>query len=173
LVLCYLGLYALGRFLLELIRTDTTFRLWGLSRNGWVSLGVVVGASVWLVLRERHHPTPEPALAGAEGTDDTGVLDEADGPEGPDGEREPATVSAGRVQTAGAADAGPAEAAPPDTGGGDSPPAATGPSTAQPPARDSAKAAEAGAVNNEGGPEPSPPSEEPARDRSSADGNAS
>ncbi|MGA7271670.1 MAG: hypothetical protein WB239_11405, partial [Acidimicrobiia bacterium] len=30
------------RFLLELIRTDTTFRFLGLSRNGWVSLGAVI-----------------------------------------------------------------------------------------------------------------------------------
>src|SRR6266542_1004379 len=36
-VLCYLGMYAFGRFLLELIRTDTTFRLLGLSRNAWVA----------------------------------------------------------------------------------------------------------------------------------------
>jgi len=38
----YLAGYAMVRFLLELIRTDTTFRFWGLSRNGWVSIGVVV-----------------------------------------------------------------------------------------------------------------------------------
>jgi prolipoprotein diacylglyceryltransferase len=30
------------RFLLELIRTDTTFRFVGLSRNAWVSLAVIV-----------------------------------------------------------------------------------------------------------------------------------
>lgn len=39
--------YGLMRFLLELIRTDTTFRLVGLSRNGWVSIGAMfVGAAV-------------------------------------------------------------------------------------------------------------------------------
>jgi prolipoprotein diacylglyceryl transferase len=38
----YLVGYAMMRFLLELIRTDTTFRLLGISRNGWVSLGAVV-----------------------------------------------------------------------------------------------------------------------------------
>lgn len=41
-----IGVYFLGygliRFLLELIRTDTTYRLLGLSRNGWVSIGVVL-----------------------------------------------------------------------------------------------------------------------------------
>ena len=38
----YLVGYAAMRFMLELIRTDTTYRLLGISRNGWVSLGVVV-----------------------------------------------------------------------------------------------------------------------------------
>lgn len=41
-----IGIYFLGygliRFLMELIRTDTTFRFLGLSRNGWVSVGVIV-----------------------------------------------------------------------------------------------------------------------------------
>jgi prolipoprotein diacylglyceryl transferase len=40
------GIYFLGygaiRFLMELIRTDTTWRLLGLSRNGWVSVGVMI-----------------------------------------------------------------------------------------------------------------------------------
>ena len=40
------GIYFLGygfiRFLMELIRTDTTFRFLGLSRNGWVSIGVMI-----------------------------------------------------------------------------------------------------------------------------------
>ena len=55
-VLAYLGLYAVGRFLLELIRTDTTYRLFGLSRNAYVSLAVVVGAGAWLYLREIRRP---------------------------------------------------------------------------------------------------------------------
>jgi prolipoprotein diacylglyceryl transferase len=41
-----IGVYFVGygfmRLLLELIRTDTTFRFLGLSRNGWVSVGVVI-----------------------------------------------------------------------------------------------------------------------------------
>ena len=49
----YAGLYGVGRFALELIRTDTTFRLLGLSRNGWVSLLVIVGAGIALILRRR------------------------------------------------------------------------------------------------------------------------
>jgi hypothetical protein len=70
----------LGRFGLELIRTDTTFRLLGLSRNGWVSLGVVVGAGAWLYLRERRGPAaPEPVTVPAGG---------------PEGAREPAEATA-------------------------------------------------------------------------------
>jgi prolipoprotein diacylglyceryl transferase len=67
-VLCYLGLYAVGRFGLELIRTDTTYRLLGLSRNAYVSLAVMLGAGIWLYLRERGRPpeeTREPAAVGA------------------------------------------------------------------------------------------------------------
>ncbi len=66
-VLCYLVLYAAGRFLLELIRTDTTYRLFGLSRNAYVSLAVIVGAGAWLYLRERGRPpeTREPAAVAA------------------------------------------------------------------------------------------------------------
>ncbi len=67
-VLCYLGLYAVGRFGLELIRTDTTYRLLGLSRNAYVSLAVVLGAGIWLYLRERGGPpqeTREPAAVAA------------------------------------------------------------------------------------------------------------
>lgn len=45
------GVYFMGygviRFLMELIRTDTTFRFLGLSRNGWVSIGFfILGAVV-------------------------------------------------------------------------------------------------------------------------------
>ena len=48
LFMVYAALYGVGRFALELIRTDTSFRLLGLSRNGWVSLAVVIGALVLL-----------------------------------------------------------------------------------------------------------------------------
>ena len=49
----YLVLYGFMRFLMELLRTDTTFRFLGLSRNGWVSLGaVILGAFVlWWMQR--------------------------------------------------------------------------------------------------------------------------
>ncbi len=53
LFLSYAALYGVGRFALELIRTDTTFRLLGLSRNGWVSLLVIIGALVLLAVRRR------------------------------------------------------------------------------------------------------------------------
>ncbi len=62
----YLAGYGLGRFLIELIRTDTTFRLLGLSRNNWVALLVCVGASSILFLRERAaRRAPGPAELGA------------------------------------------------------------------------------------------------------------
>ncbi|HEV3464683.1 MAG TPA: prolipoprotein diacylglyceryl transferase family protein, partial [Actinomycetota bacterium] len=64
--LLYLVLYGAGRFGLELLRTDTTFRLLGLSRNGWISLALVVGGSVWLWLRERRRPPAEEADDDAE-----------------------------------------------------------------------------------------------------------
>jgi prolipoprotein diacylglyceryl transferase len=67
--LLYLVLYGAGRFGLELLRTDTTFRFLGLSRNGWISLGLVAGGSLWLWLHERRRPAEaaapeEPADGG-------------------------------------------------------------------------------------------------------------
>ena len=55
----YFALYGTVRFLTELIRTDTTFRLLGLSRNGWVSLGVVI-IGVGIVLWRRRVATTVP-----------------------------------------------------------------------------------------------------------------
>jgi prolipoprotein diacylglyceryl transferase len=47
-----IGVYFLGygfiRFLMELIRTDTTFRFIGLSRNGWVSIAVMLLGAIVL-----------------------------------------------------------------------------------------------------------------------------
>ena len=65
LLLCYLISYGTIRFVLELIRTDTTFRFLGMSRNGWVATAVVLGASCWLVLRERRSRQPS-ALSPAD-----------------------------------------------------------------------------------------------------------
>ncbi len=54
--LVYLVGYAVARFGLELIRTDTTYRFFGLSRNAWVSLAVLAVGSVglwWWIRRAR------------------------------------------------------------------------------------------------------------------------
>jgi prolipoprotein diacylglyceryl transferase len=53
LFVAYLGLYGIGRFWIELLRVDTTFRLFGLSRNAMFALAVAVTAAVVLVLRRR------------------------------------------------------------------------------------------------------------------------
>jgi prolipoprotein diacylglyceryltransferase len=49
----YMVLYGVIRFLTELIRTDTTFRLLGLSRNGWVALAAVLGGVILFRWRQR------------------------------------------------------------------------------------------------------------------------
>jgi len=52
-----LGVYAMGyaviRFSMELLRTDTTFRFLGLSRNGWVSIAAFAFGAVWLWTMQR------------------------------------------------------------------------------------------------------------------------
>jgi prolipoprotein diacylglyceryl transferase len=63
----FLG-YGLMRFLLELIRTDTTFRFGGLSRNGWVSILVILIGVAVITWRRAGDPTEaEPALPRTEG----------------------------------------------------------------------------------------------------------
>lgn len=44
----YVAMYAFIRFLMELLRTDTTFRFLGISRNGWVSIAAFIGGLVWV-----------------------------------------------------------------------------------------------------------------------------
>jgi prolipoprotein diacylglyceryl transferase len=68
--LLYLVLYGAGRFGLELLRTDTTFRLLGLSRNAWISLALVLGGSLWLWLRERRRPAVDKPGGEDAGGDD-------------------------------------------------------------------------------------------------------
>ena len=54
----YLTGYAMMRFMLELLRTDTTFRFLGLSRNAWVSLGAIllgIAVLVWPRQRKEMH----------------------------------------------------------------------------------------------------------------------
>jgi prolipoprotein diacylglyceryl transferase len=100
LALVYLILYGAGRFGLELLRTDTTYRLFGLSRNAYVSLAVVIGGSVWLFLRERRHPAAEAAAAAPP---DEPAAAAAGGPaEG----AEPATAAGTRAGSGEEADAG-------------------------------------------------------------------
>ena len=70
--LLYLVLYGAGRFGLELLRTDTTYRLAGLSRNAWISLALVAGGSVWLSLRERRRPAAEDAGPEEPGPEEAG-----------------------------------------------------------------------------------------------------
>lgn len=49
----YVAGYAFIRFLMELLRTDTTFRLLGLSRNGWVSIAAFLFGIGWVVWAQR------------------------------------------------------------------------------------------------------------------------
>lgn len=60
LIFVYLIGYGTIRFLLELIRTDTTFRLFGLSRNGYVALLVVTIGALGLTWWNRRAGPVEP-----------------------------------------------------------------------------------------------------------------
>jgi prolipoprotein diacylglyceryl transferase len=63
----YLVGYATMRFGLELIRTDTTYRFWGLSRNAWVALAVIaIGAGVLTWTGRRSGAIDPPSPAGAD-----------------------------------------------------------------------------------------------------------
>jgi prolipoprotein diacylglyceryltransferase len=44
----YIAMYAFIRFWMELLRTDTTYRLFGISRNGWVSILAFMGGIAWI-----------------------------------------------------------------------------------------------------------------------------
>ncbi len=44
----YIMMYSFIRFIMELLRTDTTFRLFGMSRNGWISLAAFIGGWMWI-----------------------------------------------------------------------------------------------------------------------------
>ncbi len=49
----YMIVYGTIRFVTELLRTDTTFRLLGISRNGYVSLGAIIGGAVLLYVIQK------------------------------------------------------------------------------------------------------------------------
>jgi prolipoprotein diacylglyceryl transferase len=74
LMFVYLACYGTIRFLLELIRTDTTFRFLGLSRNAWVAALTVIGALIGLALYEgwvgRRRTAEIPPEGGAPADDD-------------------------------------------------------------------------------------------------------
>ena len=62
----YMIVYGVIRFLTELLRTDTTFRLLGISRNGYVSIAAIIGGAVLLYIAQRrgiyyedHEDTPD------------------------------------------------------------------------------------------------------------------
>jgi prolipoprotein diacylglyceryl transferase len=72
-------MYGVGRFLTELIRTDTTFRVLGLSRNAWVALLVVAGSAIWVV---RYQRGGTDASGGPDDAGSTVGIDASDGPAG-------------------------------------------------------------------------------------------
>jgi len=49
----YIAGYAVIRFIMELLRTDTTFRFLGLSRNGWVSIAAFLFGVGWVIYAQR------------------------------------------------------------------------------------------------------------------------
>jgi prolipoprotein diacylglyceryl transferase len=49
----YLALYGVVRFLMELLRTDTSYRLAGISRNGWIALAAAAGGTVAYIAMQR------------------------------------------------------------------------------------------------------------------------
>ena len=56
LIFVYLAGYGFIRFSVELLRTDTTFRILGLSRNNWIALAVFLGGLAGLWWWQRHGP---------------------------------------------------------------------------------------------------------------------
>ncbi len=78
----YMILYGTGRFLMELMRTDTTFRFLGLSRNGWVSAGAVLaGAALfwWMQQRQEKRILVGPPVFIAPGAETIPAISDSDG----------------------------------------------------------------------------------------------
>ncbi|MEA3511827.1 MAG: prolipoprotein diacylglyceryl transferase [Actinomycetota bacterium] len=85
----YLIIYGAGRFFMELMRTDTTYRLLGLSRNGWISAGAVlfgVGLLWWMQRRSEPRVLVGPSVFIAPGEQTVEKPIEPDEPS--DGEKE-------------------------------------------------------------------------------------
>ncbi len=92
----YIVMYSFIRFWMELLRTDTTFRLFGISRNGWVSLAVFIGGLIWIrwaqkraeqrtLIGEPYLLSPQPATVAAVSADavleaDQAMVDQATEP---------------------------------------------------------------------------------------------
>jgi prolipoprotein diacylglyceryl transferase len=79
----YMILYGTGRFLMELMRTDTTFRFLGLSRNGWVSAGAVLaGAALfwWMQQRQEKRTLVGPPVFIAPGAETVPAMPDRDEP---------------------------------------------------------------------------------------------
>jgi prolipoprotein diacylglyceryl transferase len=78
----YVMLYGTLRFVMELLRTDTTFRFLGMSRNGWISLAAVIGATVVFIwMQRRREPQgvdPEARADAGEQDDDPPETNEAE-----------------------------------------------------------------------------------------------
>ena len=75
----YMVLYGTIRYLTELIRTDTTFRFLGISRNGWVAFFVVLAGAALIVWRQRRG---EPqGIAPADDAEELVAEPDADGVE--------------------------------------------------------------------------------------------
>ena len=62
----YMIVYGVIRFLTELLRTDTSFRLLGISRNGYVSLGAILGGAVLLYIIQKRAAAMEQAETPAD-----------------------------------------------------------------------------------------------------------
>jgi prolipoprotein diacylglyceryl transferase len=79
----YMVLYGTGRFLMELMRTDTTFRFLGLSRNGWVSAGAVLIGGVlfwWMQQRRERRTLVGPPVFIAPGAETVPAMPDRDEP---------------------------------------------------------------------------------------------
>ena len=83
----YVMMYAAIRFATELLRTDTTFRVLGISRNGWISVAAFIGGAIWVWYMQRRGEertlfgepvllSPQPATALPE-IDDAIVVEDA------------------------------------------------------------------------------------------------
>ena len=75
----YAVLYAVARFLLELIRTDSPARYLGLSRNGWYSLLVVLAGLGLLWWLQRRTPAPAEEAVVAAGEEEAAAPEEESG----------------------------------------------------------------------------------------------